>query len=193
MGCFELTQTDPLATHTEPKSAVLRSLCCQVAGPREGFPAKGALKNELAPRPTTSPHVRPSRAPAHSFARELCRASLATTFARSAGCLALLQNPTGRIRLDQPKCSRTFALLCVRHCVRIIQKTKGAGGLDVIRKEAWPCYRTNSGVRLCWVSKNLKDQEKDLKALCTKRRANAHSPLLSAKSRGRPRKLLEVL
>ena len=25
------------------------------------------------------------------------------------------------------------------------------GGLDVIRKEAWPFYRTSSGVRLCWV------------------------------------------
>jgi len=24
------------------------------------------------------------------------------------------------------------------------------GGLDVIRKEAWPFYRTTSGVRLCW-------------------------------------------
>ena len=24
------------------------------------------------------------------------------------------------------------------------------GGLDVIRKEAWPVYRTSSGVRLCW-------------------------------------------
>jgi len=24
------------------------------------------------------------------------------------------------------------------------------GGLDVIRKEAWPFYRTISGVRLCW-------------------------------------------
>jgi len=27
----------------------------------------------------------------------------------------------------------------------------------VIRKEAWPFYRTSYGVRLCWVSKNLKD------------------------------------
>ena len=24
------------------------------------------------------------------------------------------------------------------------------GGLDVIRKETWPFYRTSSGVRLCW-------------------------------------------
>ena len=24
------------------------------------------------------------------------------------------------------------------------------GGLDVIRKEAWPFYRTSAGVRLCW-------------------------------------------
>jgi hypothetical protein len=24
------------------------------------------------------------------------------------------------------------------------------GGLDVIRKETWPFYRTISGVRLCW-------------------------------------------
>jgi len=26
----------------------------------------------------------------------------------------------------------------------------GTGGLEVIRKEAWPFYRTSSGVRLCW-------------------------------------------
>ena len=39
------------------------------------------------------------------------------------------------------------------------------GGLDAIRKEAWPFYRTSSGVRLCWVSKNLKDLKKDLKDL----------------------------
>ena len=32
----------------------------------------------------------------------------------------------------------------------------------MIRKEAWPFYRTSSGVRLCWASKNLKDL-KDLK------------------------------
>jgi len=25
-----------------------------------------------------------------------------------------------------------------------------SGGLDVIRKEVWPFYRTSSGVRLCW-------------------------------------------
>ena len=31
------------------------------------------------------------------------------------------------------------------------------GGLDMIRKEAWPFYRTSSGVRSCWVSKSLKD------------------------------------
>ena len=24
------------------------------------------------------------------------------------------------------------------------------GGLDVVRKEAWPFYRTISGVRICW-------------------------------------------
>jgi hypothetical protein len=24
------------------------------------------------------------------------------------------------------------------------------GGLDVIRKESWPFYKTSSGVRLCW-------------------------------------------
>ena len=30
-------------------------------------------------------------------------------------------------------------------------KPKGPkGGLDVIRKKAWPFYKTNSGVRLCW-------------------------------------------
>ena len=27
----------------------------------------------------------------------------------------------------------------------------------MIQKEAWPFYRTSSGVRLRWVSKNLKD------------------------------------
>ena len=27
----------------------------------------------------------------------------------------------------------------------------------MIRKEAWPFYRTSSGVRLCWVSENQKD------------------------------------
>ena len=26
----------------------------------------------------------------------------------------------------------------------------GYRGLDVIRKEAWPFYRTSSGARLCW-------------------------------------------
>ena len=31
------------------------------------------------------------------------------------------------------------------------------GGLDVIRKEAWSFYRTTSGARLCWSSKNLQD------------------------------------
>ena len=31
----------------------------------------------------------------------------------------------------------TLAILCT-------------GGPDVIRKEAWPPYRTSSGVRLCW-------------------------------------------
>ena len=31
------------------------------------------------------------------------------------------------------------------------------GWLDVIRKEAWPFYRTISGGRLCWSSKNLQD------------------------------------
>ena len=30
------------------------------------------------------------------------------------------------------------------------------GGADVIRKEAWPFYRTISGVRLCWELENPK-------------------------------------
>ena len=30
------------------------------------------------------------------------------------------------------------------------------GGLDVIRKEAWPFCRTTSGVRLCWQLKGHK-------------------------------------
>ena len=29
-------------------------------------------------------------------------------------------------------------------------KPKGQFAPDVIRKEAWPFYRTSSGVRLCW-------------------------------------------
>ena len=33
--------------------------------------------------------------------------------------------------------SRRYPILCT-------------GGLDVIREEAWPSYRTRSGVRLCW-------------------------------------------
>ena len=33
----------------------------------------------------------------------------------------------------------------------------GRGGLDVIRKEAWSFYRTNSGVPYAGSSKNLKD------------------------------------
>ena len=39
------------------------------------------------------------------------------------------------------------------------------GGLDVIRNEAWPFYRTSSGVRLCWVSKNLKDLKNALREI----------------------------
>ena len=34
-----------------------------------------------------------------------------------------------------------------------------AGGLDVIRKEAWPFYRTISGVRLCWELEEPKGPE----------------------------------
>ena len=33
------------------------------------------------------------------------------------------------------------------------------GGLDLIRKEAWPLYRTISGVRLCWELKEPTDEE----------------------------------
>ena len=33
------------------------------------------------------------------------------------------------------------------------------GGLDVIRKEAWPFYRTSSGVCLCWELKEPKGPE----------------------------------
>ena len=32
----------------------------------------------------------------------------------------------------------------------ILCRPLGTWGLDVIRKEAWPFYRTISGVRLCW-------------------------------------------
>jgi len=34
--------------------------------------------------------------------------------------------------------------------VRMILEEVCTVGLDVIRKEAWPFYRTISGVRLCW-------------------------------------------
>ena len=33
---------------------------------------------------------------------------------------------------------------------RALQVHLCTGGLDVIRKEAWPFYRTSSGVRLWW-------------------------------------------
>jgi len=33
--------------------------------------------------------------------------------------------------------------------IKVMIKVVGAGGLDVIRKEAWPFYRKISGVRLC--------------------------------------------
>ena len=33
------------------------------------------------------------------------------------------------------------------------------GGLDVIRKEAWPFYRAISGVRLCWELEQPKGPE----------------------------------
>ena len=39
-------------------------------------------------------------------------------------------------------------LACVKSGAR--SATRGTGGLDVIRKKAWPFYRTISGVRLCW-------------------------------------------
>ena len=38
------------------------------------------------------------------------------------------------------------------------QKRRG-GGADVIRKEAWPFYRTISGVRLCWELEEPKGPE----------------------------------
>ena len=41
-----------------------------------------------------------------------------------------------RLRIDP--LAGSAAILCI-------------GGLDVIRKEAWPFYRTTSGVRLYWV------------------------------------------
>ena len=45
-------------------------------------------------------------------------------------------------------------LLSLRYGTRGVQPVSAAilcaGGLDVIRKEAWPFYRTSSGVRLCW-------------------------------------------
>ena len=40
-------------------------------------------------------------------------------------------------KLEGYPLARSAAILCT-------------GGSDVIRKEAWPFYRTSSGVRLCW-------------------------------------------
>jgi len=37
-----------------------------------------------------------------------------------------------------------------RHGCHSVAAILCKGGLDVIRKEAWPFYRTISGVRLCW-------------------------------------------
>ena len=34
--------------------------------------------------------------------------------------------------------------------IQNLKNLKDLGGADVIRKEAWPLYRTISGVRLCW-------------------------------------------
>ena len=38
------------------------------------------------------------------------------------------------------------------------------GGLDVIRKEAWPFCRTSSGVRLCWEIEEPKGPKESLAA-----------------------------
>ena len=39
------------------------------------------------------------------------------------------------------------------------------GGLDVIRKEAWPLCRTSSGVRLCWELEEPKGPKVDVPSL----------------------------
>ena len=50
-----------------------------------------------------------------------------------------------------------------------------AGGLDVIRKEAWPFYRTSSGVRLCWELKEPKGPKVPNPALQSTRRSSRAS------------------
>ena len=42
-----------------------------------------------------------------------------------------------------------------------------AGGLDVIRKEAWPFYRTSSGDSLCWELEEPKGPTESRKAVRT--------------------------
>ena len=74
----------------------------------------------------------------------------------------------------QPTC---FILVCVRHeplwpdstCLRINPSAGSAailfiGGLDVIRKEAWPFHRTISGVRLCWELEEPKGPKEQLRS-----------------------------
>ena len=80
------------------RSCLVRSLCCQVAGPQEGFPAKGALENELPPQPTTSRMRDQAEPPLSPSLEGSALPRLLQTIARSAGSLALLQKPTGRIR-----------------------------------------------------------------------------------------------
>ena len=43
---------------------------------------------------------------------------------------------------------------------RFLPRSSVHGESDVIRKEAWPLYRTSSGVRLCWELEEPKGPKK---------------------------------
>ena len=59
---------------------------------------------------------------------------ITTTFAKEHGLVA---GSAGMFLTSYICCTGRRTILCI-------------GGLDVIRKEVWPFYRTSSGVRLCW-------------------------------------------
>ena len=62
------------------------------------------------------------------------------------------------------------------------------GGLDVIRKEAWPFYRTCSGVRLYWELEEPKGPKGEV-ARCystPQPSSQATVPVLAGEPRGRP-------
>ena len=45
---------------------------------------------------------------------------------------------------------------------KVTESQPDSVGLDVIRKEAWPFYRTISGVRLCWELEEPKGPKGDV-------------------------------